>query len=359
MTTETDITEEIVDSIEKVSIETEDDNDADGDGDDDNDENEGGGANSAKTPVSLLQELYVRRGLTPKYDLVQIEGAVHEPTFKYRVTIGDFVATGCGQSKKKAKHSAAKAILDKLKGAQDSGKAPVGQPAIPDLASKILSPYDDGIQGNPVGTLQELCMSRRWPPPTYELSHEEGLPHERMFTIHCVIEDKFTETGTGKSKKLAKRQAANKMIRKLRDLPMENDDAFQNIDEDELAQGLAQRFSQCKEANKAMNGSHSQQVSKFHKNLKSSQGDLLSKLQELSLEELEDCVEMLEDIAEEQKFEATFVDVEEVSKRGLYQCMVQMSTLPVSVCYGQGEDAEAAKQSAARDALDYLKLMTK
>ena len=103
-----------------------------------------------------------RRGMTPKYDLVQIEGAVHEPTFKYRqsksidvenytitpcwsyqirsdpkinsfveklliifikypqivstimtrilfrVTIGEFVATGCGQSKKKAKHSAAK-----------------------------------------------------------------------------------------------------------------------------------------------------------------------------------------------------------------------------------------------------------
>merc|ERR1719297_702916 len=85
-------------------------------------------ANSGpKTPVSLLQELYVRKGITPKYDLVQIEGAVHEPTFKYRVTIGDFIATGCGQSKKKAKHSAAKAILDKLKGAQDSGKAPVGQ----------------------------------------------------------------------------------------------------------------------------------------------------------------------------------------------------------------------------------------
>ena len=135
-----------------------------------------GGAGAAKTPVSLLQELYVRRGLTPKYDLVQIEGAVHEPTFKYRVTIGEFVASGCGQSKKKAKHSAAKAILDKvfttllssdhstmlivtrfclqLIGAQNSGKAPVGQPPIPDLATEILSPYDDGIQGNPVGLLQ-------------------------------------------------------------------------------------------------------------------------------------------------------------------------------------------------------------
>ena len=78
--------------------------------------------------------------------MVQIEGAVHEPTFKYRVTIGDFEATGCGHSKKKAKLSAAKAILVKLKDAQESGKAPMGQPPIPDLASKIMSLYDDGIQ---------------------------------------------------------------------------------------------------------------------------------------------------------------------------------------------------------------------
>jgi len=319
-----------------------------------------GGACAAKTPVSLLQELYVRRGLTPKYDLVQIEGAVHEPTFKYRVTIGEFVATGCGQSKKKAKHSAAKAILDKLIGAQNSGKVPVGQPTIPDLATEILSPYDDGIQGNPVGLLQELCMSRRWPPPTYELSHEEGLPHERSFTIHCIIEGKHTETGAGKSKKLAKRQAANKMIQRLRDLPMENEDAFQNIDDDELVQGLAHRYSQVKETNfKAMNANHSQQVSRFHKNLKLSKGEYLSKLQDIDLSEELNSVAALEEIANEQHFEATFVDVEEISKRGLYQCMVQLSTQPVAVCYGCGEDVESARQEAARDALDYLQLMTR
>ena len=50
------------------------------------------GSNIPKTPVSILQELYVRKGITPKYDLVQIEGAVHEPTFKYRVTVGDLVS---------------------------------------------------------------------------------------------------------------------------------------------------------------------------------------------------------------------------------------------------------------------------
>lgn len=43
------------------------------------------GANNAmKTPVSVLQELLSRRGITPTYDLVQIEGAIHEPTFRYR-----------------------------------------------------------------------------------------------------------------------------------------------------------------------------------------------------------------------------------------------------------------------------------
>ncbi len=46
---------------------------------------------AAKTPVSVLQELYVKKGINPKYDLIQIEGAIHEPTFKYRVSVGELV----------------------------------------------------------------------------------------------------------------------------------------------------------------------------------------------------------------------------------------------------------------------------
>ena len=85
----------------------------------DDPEEGGGGADAAKTPVSLLQELCVRRGPTaPKYDLVQTEGPMHDTTFKYRVTIGELEAVGCGQSKKKAKQSAAKSMLEKLKDAE-------------------------------------------------------------------------------------------------------------------------------------------------------------------------------------------------------------------------------------------------
>lgn len=49
-----------------------------------------------KTPISYLQEYCTKRGLTPQYDLIANEGAVHEPTFLMRVTVGDVVATGKG-----------------------------------------------------------------------------------------------------------------------------------------------------------------------------------------------------------------------------------------------------------------------
>uniref|UniRef100_T1GW90 DRBM domain-containing protein n=1 Tax=Megaselia scalaris TaxID=36166 RepID=T1GW90_MEGSC len=77
-------------------------------------------SSAIKTPVSILQELLSRRGITPNYELVQIEGAIHEPTFRYRVSFNDkeisLTAMGSGRSKKEAKHAAAKALIDKLTG---------------------------------------------------------------------------------------------------------------------------------------------------------------------------------------------------------------------------------------------------
>jgi hypothetical protein len=84
----------------------------------------------------------------------------------------------------------------------------------------VTSPYDDGIPGNPVGSLQELCISHRWEPPSYLLDGENGLPHEREFVITCIVET-YQEIGLGKSKKLAKRQAAYRMMMKLKDTPIE------------------------------------------------------------------------------------------------------------------------------------------
>jgi RISC-loading complex subunit TARBP2 len=92
---------------------------------------------------------------------------------------------------------------------------------------------DDGIPGNPVGNLQELCISHRWAPPSYVLEGENGLPHEREFVITCVVEN-HQEIGVGKSKKLAKRQAAYRMQMKLKDTPIELPNQGGLEDEDEV-----------------------------------------------------------------------------------------------------------------------------
>ncbi|XP_031783443.1 interferon-inducible double-stranded RNA-dependent protein kinase activator A homolog isoform X6 [Nasonia vitripennis] len=266
-----------------------------------------------KTPVSVLQELLSRRGTTPKYELVQIEGAIHEPTFRYRVTVADVVAMGTGRSKKEAKHAAAKAVLDKLIGVNtENAEAPIPN-SIPDSQNiqEIQSGYgEEKVVNNPIGSLQEMCMSRHWPPPKYSMEGEEGLPHERQFTIVCSIL-KYRQVGQGKSKKLAKRQAAHKMWQSLQDT---NSNRTQGVDEDE---------------NTCLND-----------------GDV-------------NLVQFLQEIASEQQFEVTYVDIEEKSISGKCQCLVQLSTLPVAVCYGSGMTSKDAQAAAAQNALEYLKIMTK
>ncbi|XP_076266331.1 protein Loquacious-like isoform X5 [Rhynchophorus ferrugineus] len=272
--------------------------------------------NGAKTPVSVLQELLSRRGITPKYELLQIEGAIHEPVFRFRVFLNnDFVATGTGRSKKDAKHTAAKNLLDLLVGKQSPEQANQsnGTPGANDITAQVVSPFDDKVMGNPIGWLQEMCMSKRWPPPFYEMEHEEGLPHERQFTIACQVL-KFREVGTGKSKKIAKRVAAHKMWQALQDMPLECN-YLMMIESDEETVNLASKDF--------------------------------------------NFVQFLQEIASEQNFEVTYVDIEEKSLADRCQCLVQLSTLPVAVCFGNGKTPKDAQSNAAHNALEYLKIMTK
>lgn len=120
-----------------------------------------------------------------------------------------FLAIGTGRSKKQAKHKAAKMLLDKLAGeAQVEGTS--NGPGSNNADNNSDGPYES----NPIGWLQEMCMKRFMPPPRYVTEQEDtggnGTPHERMFTVACVLKN-FREVGKGKSKKVAKRQAAHNM----------------------------------------------------------------------------------------------------------------------------------------------------
>lgn len=72
-----------------------------------------------------------------------------------------------------------------------------------------------------------------------------------------------------------------------------------------------------------------------------------------------DFVQLLNDIAQENQFEVTYVDIEELTNSEHYQCLVQISTMPVGVCHGSGSSPTEAQQQAAQNALEYLKIMTK
>uniref|UniRef100_A0A182WGL6 DRBM domain-containing protein n=1 Tax=Anopheles minimus TaxID=112268 RepID=A0A182WGL6_9DIPT len=309
--------------------------------------------NNMKTPISVLQELLSRRGITPQYDLIQVEGAVHEPAFRYRVSYQDKDAMGTGKSKKEAKHAAAKALIEKLTGSSfNDYPGAYATDDKPDITNQ------EEPTGNPIGWLQEMCMARRWPPPTYETETEKGLPHERQFTIACVVKQ-YQEIGEGKSKKIAKRLAAQKMWQRLQDQPLESNELMTLLDENGYEESLiASHYAGLMEVSiPTLTKCQSHNVSQFHKALKLREN--LRKLQRLRLYDTDDHIHLLAEIAKEQRFKLTYVDIDEKSFNGMYQCLVQLSTMPVAVCHGSARTVIEARAKAARHALEYLKIMTK
>ncbi|XP_053667298.1 RISC-loading complex subunit tarbp2 [Anopheles marshallii] len=327
-----------------------------------------GATNNMKTPISVLQELLSRRGITPQYDLIQVEGTVHEPAFRYRVSYQDKDAMGTGKSKKEAKQAAAKALIEKLMGSvyYDQHDRTIlnglkhDAANVQTIGNSRVPTNEEEPTGNPIGWLQEMCMARRWPPPTYETETEKGLPHERQFTIACVVL-KFREVGEGKSKKVAKRQAAQKMWQRLQDQPWEPNQLEEDGNEEVCLRLTSDEMSGVKDGcTPTLTTSQSQKVSQFHKALKSRTGENLQQLQSLNIyDRAQDFVDILDEIAKEQRFEVTYVDIDEKSFNDKFQCLVQLSTMPVAVCYGSGTTVPEAHARAAQHSLEYLRIMTK
>ncbi|KAH9417355.1 RISC-loading complex subunit tarbp2 [Dermatophagoides pteronyssinus] len=229
------------------------------------------------TPISLLHVICIHNNTKADYTLLSREGQVHLPTFTFRVQVNQHLEEASGQSKKKAKHLAAKKmilklfndpnivikedrnqIIESLKDVDESldiienkhnidllnqqltglsingdqqqqqqnhqnqnhqernNKQQQGQLPGNNAASAAAAVWSE--LENPIGKLQEICMKKHWHPPIYEEVQSSGLPHERLFTFQCRIENmNLVICGVGKSKKSAKREAAEKMLTVLRD----------------------------------------------------------------------------------------------------------------------------------------------
>ncbi|CAG5118351.1 unnamed protein product [Candidula unifasciata] len=315
-----------------------------------------------KTPISYLQEYATKHAITPQYDLIANEGAVHEPTFIMRVTIGDkAVATGKGSSKKKAKHAAAQNALNILMGVTVNGKEEETEE--PEVTVTPGQTKEEDV-GNPIGELQEFTQKKLLKPPVYEFVPEQGPPHAREFICNIKL-GKFTDKGTGRSKKTAKRVAAANMLAQLKALSQdkETEKQLEDSDEDEeIPLGFDKSsytgLKQSKGKAKTVNTQSALEIQRFYEKVMVAGGKQV-RGQGQTLTPPTNYCQMLQEIAEVQRFEVQYFDIKDDSVVGVNQCLVQLSTVPVAVCQGTGPIMDEAHANAAHNALQYLRIMIK
>uniref|UniRef100_A0A8C1YQX8 Protein kinase, interferon-inducible double stranded RNA dependent activator n=1 Tax=Cyprinus carpio TaxID=7962 RepID=A0A8C1YQX8_CYPCA len=268
-----------------------------------------------KTPVQILHEHGIKIGRAPVYELIQSDGDTHQPCFMLTVTIGEITCKGRGSTKKAAKHEAAEAALKLLK-----------RDTQPNDQRDGFSP-EAGDTSNPVGVLQELAMHRVWCLPEYVVCMETGPDHMKEFTVACRLEG-LEESGTGSSKKLARRAAAERMLGKLQSLSGST----------EITWSPPSRV--------------------YVESLRQATGEKISLLRRtpLSLPNT-DYIQMLLEISLELGFQVTYIDIDELTVNGQYQCLVELSTRPVTVCHGTGMTSSNAHNTAAHNALQYIKMV--
>lgn len=321
-----------------------------------------------KTAVNIIQELLSRRRTVPTYEIVQVEGSLNEPLFKYQLTVKSstktYVGKGGGRSKKEAKQNAAKNVLNQLLGLKEDPKLANNKTAVKNDNAKMngVDKTVKLLEPNPISLLQESCFARRWPAPYYETESPHGLPHERVYSTNVYV-DKYRESGVGKTKKISKREAAKVMLAKLKAIPVSPIDYKKLYEETHSSQNseLESTLKSLKEANYVlMTIQQTKKIAQFHQKVKNNKGPKLEALKHnISNQKDFDAVSYLQEIGKEQRFEITFVEIEDKSLSGEYQALVQLATFPVAVCHGKGKTQQDAKMAAAHNAVEYLRLMTK
>jgi RISC-loading complex subunit TARBP2 len=325
---------------------------------------------SSKTPVSILQEMCIRKGDVPQYELIHDGGGSHEALFKYRVVVGESSAIGSGRSKKEAKHDAAQCLLNRLNA---QGITLASDPDTVDMldVSDITSPYKGMLQENAVGALQELCMLNDIPVPEYTVTGDEGPPHAKQFTMMCQV-SKLTESAIARTKKQAKQLAAFKMLNMLRTsladvLTSTSGDKGDALSEksdmgDPYADIAVSKYKElgtiASNTRKVIIG---QKISEYHLMQKSLQGTLLNRLktndEELKKEAAIDPMDVLQRIMEELNLDSDLTGIESDTP-DQYIILLSMSTSPESVTFGIAATQEGACKIAAENALEHLKIMT-
>ena len=80
------------------------------------------------------------------------------------------------------------------------------------LGQHINEALESATRKDPKSLLQEYLQANGKQPPRYELSSQSGTPHDPVFTINVLIDNKLIATGKGSRKVDAERKAASEAL---------------------------------------------------------------------------------------------------------------------------------------------------
>lgn len=176
---------------------------------------------------------------------------------------------------------------------------------------------------NPVGELLEFTQKYSIRPPVFEFGKEEGPPHNKQFVCNVKL-GQCEEVGMGRAKKDAKRQAAIKLLNKIKSNSL-NISCF-GVDTANIAD--SDNRSDMINSNSLLY----QQMSKDKRNTKNIQNsfnlfkhsdkplikDLLTNPNSLSHDETSDSnCKYFSDLAKELNFEFQYFEIPVLSKSGI------------------------------------------
>ncbi|XP_030756678.1 interferon-inducible double-stranded RNA-dependent protein kinase activator A homolog [Sitophilus oryzae] len=133
-----------------------------------------------KTPITVLQELTVQKGLAPPdFQIVLSDSGAHEIRFDYTVTVSGITASGTGPSKKVGKHHAAHNALKVLEevGIYKPSENPVDEFKVPFKES--ADHFKAAL--NCILELLKICMKEKIPVPEFNEVSRVGPPHAKEF----------------------------------------------------------------------------------------------------------------------------------------------------------------------------------
>lgn len=101
-----------------------------------------------------------------------------------------------------------------------------GMDCVRDLIRRLFKPFldwakdDRRLLADPKSRLQELMLALFRTPPVYKVAEELGPDHAKTFLIQLTVKNLILASGTGRSKKEAEQDAAEKFLKDLEKNPL-------------------------------------------------------------------------------------------------------------------------------------------